>query len=98
MWNKDYYIRKYRHKTLNISNAVSAMGLIIGLFDFNNYKKLFFNCFPFISLLLIFLLVISIIEKKVDEKNNNYLSSIKYLEIYGSSIIYFIIALIMFIT
>lgn len=97
MWDKDYYVRKYRHGTLNISNAVSAMGLIVGLFDFNNYKELFFNCFPFISLLLIFLLIISIIEKKIDEKNNNYLSSIKYLEIYGSSLIYFIIALIMFI-
>ena len=29
MWDKDYYIRKFRHKTLNVSNVVSAMGLIV---------------------------------------------------------------------
>lgn len=68
MWNKDHYIRIYRHKTLNVSNVVSAMGVIVGLFDFNNYKELFFKCFPFISLFLIFLLIISIIEKKLMKK------------------------------
>ena len=97
MWNKDHYIRQYRHKILNISNVISFMGIIVGVFDLDNYKGLFFYCFPFVILLLIILLVISLIMKKIDEKNSNDLSKIKCLEIYGPSLIYFIFALIIFI-